>query len=370
MIESFLNSGLYLFAFVLVLSIVVMVHEWGHFVIARLCGVKVTHFSLGFGRVLWKRTDKKGTQWQVCLWPLGGYVKMLGDEDAASAKTDTAKIPAKEQKYMFASQPLHKRAAIIFAGPAMNYIFAILLFTGIFFIIGRSTVPPVIHEFLEVSPAREIGLMQGDRIVNINDHEINEWSDILRVMRIAEFGKDLKIIADRNGQQLTFHVTPIYHEEYKDKLPRIGIKMNYEALEHQKMDFLEAITTSTKLVYTITSDTLKYLGQILLGKRDADGMRGPLGIAEMSGDAFKGGLEVLILFIANISVAIGFMNLLPIPLLDGGHLFFYAIEAIIRRPLSERIQNALLWIGVSLLVTLLMYTMFLDIPRIFERIFG
>ena len=370
MIDNLLNSGLYLFAFVFVLSTVVIVHEWGHFIVARLCGIKVTHFSLGFGRVLWKRTDKKGTQWQVCLWPLGGYVKMLGDEDAASAKTDDTKVPEAERKYMFMSQPLYKRAAVIFAGPAMNYVFAILLFTGIFFFIGRSFVSPVIGEFLEVSPAREVGLMQGDRIVRVNNHEINEWSDILRVMRIVEFGKDLEVIANRDGQELTFNITPIYHDEYKDNLPRIGIKMNTDALSYQQMGIVEAFTTSIQLVYTITFDTLQYLGQVLSGKRDADGMRGPLGIAEMSGDAFKGGLDVILLFIANISVAVGFMNLLPIPLLDGGHLFFYGIEAIIRRPLSERIQNALLWFGMSILIGLLLYTMFLDVPRIFERIFG
>lgn len=370
MIDSLLNTGLYLFAFVFVLSVVVIVHEWGHFIVARLCGIKVTHFSLGFGRILWKRTDKKGTQWQVCLWPLGGYVKMLGDEDAASAKTDIKKVPESERKYMFMSQPLHKRAAVIFAGPAMNYIFAIILFTGIFFTVGRSVVPPVIHEFLEISPAREAGMLEGDRITKINDHEINEWSDILRVMRISEFGKDLEFIVDRNGQQLTFRVDPVYHEEYKDNMPRIGIKLNYNSLEFQHMGFIESFTTSIQLVYTITTDTLQYLGQIIFANRSADGMRGPLGIAEMSGDAIKGGVENLILFIANISVAVGFMNLLPIPLLDGGHLFFYAIEAIIRRPLPERVQNGLLWVGMSLLIGLLMYTMFLDIPRIFERIFG
>ena len=365
MIDNLLNSGLYLFAFVFVLSTVVIVHEWGHFIVARLCGIKVTHFSLGFGRVLWKRTDKKGTQWQVCLWPLGGYVKMLGDEDAASAKTDTTKVPESERKYMFMSQPLYKRAAVIFAGPAMNYVFAILLFTGVFFFVGRSFIPPVIHEFLEISPAREAGMLEGDRIKTINDQPVEEWSDILRIIRISEFGSDLKVVVDRNGQQLTFNMMPIYHEEYKDNLPRVGIKLNYDTQEKQSMDLWTAFTTSNKLVYT-----LQYLGQILLGKRDADGMRGPLGIAEMSGDAFKGGIEVIILFIANISVAVGFMNLLPIPLLDGGHLFFYAVEAIIRRPLSERIQNALLWVGMSILIGLLLYTMFLDVPRIFERIFG
>lgn len=369
MIDSLLNTGLYLFAFVLVLSIVVMVHEWGHFIVARLCGIKVTHFSLGFGRVLWKRTDKKGTQWQVCLWPLGGYVKMLGDEDAASAKTDINKVPESERKYMFMSQPLYKRAAVIFAGPAMNYIFAILLFTGILFFVGRGVMPPVVGDFTENSPAQAAGMQVGDRIIQMNEHPISEWIDIQRVIRISEFEKTVTVQVDRNGEKLSFDITPTYYENVN--LPKIGIKSNPDLFfADENIGLWDAFTQSVQSVATITTDTLQYLGQILFNNRSADGMRGPLGIAEMSGDAIKGGIEALILFIANISVAVGFMNLLPIPLLDGGHLFFYAIEAIIRRPLSERVQNALLWIGMSLLIGLLMYTMFLDIPRIFERIFG
>ncbi len=369
MIAGFLDGLLYLFAFVLVLSVVVIVHEWGHFIVARLCGIKVTHFSLGFGRVLYKRTDKKGTQWQVCLWPLGGYVKMLGDEDAASAKTDVKKVPESERKYMFMSQPLYKRAAVIFAGPAMNYIFAVLLFASVFFAVGRGVVPPVIDEFLEVSPARDAGLMVGDRIVDINGTKIEEWSDIIRAIRIGNFGKDLNVTVDRNGEKLVFLVPTVVHEEYQDNLPRIGVKMNRDNHEYRQLGVWGSFSEAVELVGMMTVDTLQYLGQVIMGAREADGMRGPLGIAEMSGDALKGGIEVLILFVAQISVAIGLMNLLPIPLLDGGHLFFYAIEAVIRRPLSERVQNTLLWMGMSILIGLLMYTMFLDIPRIFQRIF-
>lgn len=370
MIESILNSGLYLFAFVFVLSAVVIVHEWGHFIVARLCGVKVTHFSLGFGRILWKRTDKKGTQWQVCLWPLGGYVKMLGDEDAASAKTDTSKVPEAERKYMFMSQPLYKRAAVIFAGPAMNYIFAILLFTGILFFIGRGIMLPIVGDFSENSPAQAAGMQIGDKIVEMNGHPITEWIDIQRVVRILEFEKEVNVLVDRNGERLSFTIQPIYYPD-TDNMPKIGIISGADFfITENNIGLWGAFTESVKSVAMITKDTLVYLGQVLFGERSADGMRGPLGIAEMSGDAFKGGISTIILFIANISVAIGFMNLLPIPLLDGGHLFFYAIEAIIRRPLSERIQNGLLWVGMSLLIGLLIYTMFLDIPRIFERIFG
>lgn len=369
MIDSFLNTCVYLFAFVFVLSIVVIVHEWGHFIVARLCGVKVTHFSLGFGRVLWKRTDKKGTQWQVCLWPLGGYVKMLGDEDAASAKTDETKVPKSERKYMFMTQPLYKRAAVIFAGPAMNYIFAILLFAGILFFAGRLVIPPVVGGFLEVSPARDAGMMVGDRIVKINGIDVKEHEDVVRIVRVTEFGKILDVEVDRGGEKVLLKIEPKFYEDHNN-MPLLGYQADVSLYTRDtSLGMFASIAEATKMTAKITADTFVYLGQILFTSRDADGMRGPLGIAEMSGDALKGGLLMLISFVANISVAVGFMNLLPIPLLDGGHLFFYLIEAVMRKPLSERVQNALLWGGMAILFGLLAFTMYLDVPRIIQRIF-
>ncbi len=370
MFDGFLNTFFYLFAFVFVLSVVVLVHEWGHFIVARLCGVKVTHFSLGFGRVLWHRTDKKGTQWQVCLWPLGGYVKMLGDEDAASAKTDTSGISKEELKYTFMAQPLYKRAAVIFAGPAMNYIFAIIVMTGMLFFVGRGMLPPVIGSFLEESPAQTAGMQVGDRITEMNGHPVTEWMDIQRIVRILEFEKTVDVTVDRNGETLSFVIKPIYYPN-TDDMPKIGIASNPSLFfVDEKVGLWEAFTESVESVAMITKDTFVYLGQVLLNNRKADGMRGPLGIAEMSGDAMKGGLLSLLGFIVNISVAVGFMNLLPIPLLDGGHLFFYAVEAVIRKPLPQQIQNALLWGGMSILFGLLLFTMYLDIPRIIQRILG
>lgn len=365
-----IDTFIYLFAFVFVLSIVVVVHEFGHFIVARLCGVKVTNFSVGFGRVLWSRTDKKGTVWQVCLWPLGGYVKMLGDEDAASAKTDVKKVPARDRKYMFATQKIWKKMAIIAAGPAMNYAFAILVLAGLFFFVGKVFIPPVIGEFGEQSSAKEAGMQVGDRFVRVNGVEVKEYMDLLRIIRVTEFGKKLNVEADRNGELLTFVVEPRYFSEMEDNLPRIGIMAARERMvEKNDLNIFQSFGEAGKTVYIITTDTLTYLGQVLFEKRSADDMRGPLGIAEASGDALKGGMLSLILFVVNISVAIGFMNLLPVPILDGGHLVFYAIEGITGRPLSERIQNGLLYIGMGLLIFLLAFTMYLDVPRILQRIF-
>lgn len=364
-----LDTFIYLFSFIFVLSIVVVVHEWGHFIVARLCGVKVTHFSVGFGKTLWSRTDKKGTIWQVCALPFGGYVKMLGDEDVASTKSSEEKVNKKDRKYMFANQSLWKKAAIIVAGAGMNYIFAIALLTGIFFFVGRVVLPPVIGSFGENSAAKAAGMEVGDRFVRINGVEVKEYMDLLRIIRVTEYGKDLAVEADRNGETKVFTITPRYYKDI-DSLPRIGILSSPERIIIDKdLGVWGAFAQSCKTVYTITADTMTYLGQVLFDKRSADDMRGPLGIAEASGDALKGGVLSLLLFIVNISVAIGFMNMLPVPVLDGGNLVFYAVEGLIGRPIPQKIQNTLLWGGMALLFGLLAFTMYLDVPRIIQRIF-
>lgn len=362
------DTFIYLFAFVFVLSVVVVVHEWGHFIVARLCGVKVTHFSVGFGKVLWKRTDKKGTQWQVCALPLGGYVKMLGDEDAASATASKKGIRKEDEKFMFASQPLWKKASIIIAGPGMNYIFAIVMLAGVFFFIGKTIWPPIIGGFGENSAAEEAGMQVGDKFLDINGLPVTQYHDVLRIVRLTEFGKDLVVTVDRNGETLVFNLKP---RVFEDSVPRIGIYAAPEKIVlDENLSVVQSFKEATINVYTITVDTLAYLGQVLFHNRSADDMRGPLGIAEAAGDSLKGGALSLLLFIVNISVAIGFMNLLPVPVLDGGHLVFYAIEGVTRRPIPERIQNGLLWGGMALLFGLLAFTMYLDIPRIVQRIFG
>ncbi|MBE6446294.1 MAG: RIP metalloprotease [Alphaproteobacteria bacterium] len=358
----------YLFAFVLVLSIVVIVHEGGHFLMARLCGVQVEEFSLGFGKELWGRNDKKGTRWKVCLIPLGGYVKMLGDEDAASAQKSTKKLSEKELKKTFFMKPLWQRALIIFAGPATNYLLAFILLFGLFFGVGRLVVPPVIGEVMPDSAAQKAGIMVGDKIISINDRQVADFSDIGRIVRLVEYGKSLKINILRNDIQQELTVEPIW--ETKHQLPLLGVQSlvdNYQVEE--KLGFIESVSLSAETLWNVTVDTLRYLGQIITGARVPRDLRGPLGIAEASGDALMGGWIVLIGFIANVSIAIGLMNLLPIPVLDGGHLMLYAVEAVRRKPLSEKIQNRLVYTGLSFLLVIFAYSMFLDVPRIIKRIF-
>lgn len=362
-----LTSLVYIFAFIFVLSLVVVIHEGGHFYVARLCGVQVTDFSIGFGKELWHRIDKKGTRWKICAIPLGGYVKMLGDEDAASAKSSTEKIEEDKLKYTFVNQPLWKRALIIIAGPGMNYLSAVLLLTGLIYFNGEVIIPPVIGEIIPESAAAEAGLQKGDKLKSINGTIINEYVDVQRIVRITDFEKKLTIIIEREGKDMTISLTPRYMPDHK--FPLIGIRPSQEMVTtNEDIGLIKSAGLAIKDVYKMTEDTLIYLGQVLFENRSAKDMRGPLGIAEASGDAMRSGAISLLMFIVQISVAVGFMNLLPVPILDGGHLFFYAIEAVRRKPLPEKIQNSFLMAGMSLLLLLVCYTMFLDVPRIFQRI--
>lgn len=366
-----LTSLIYIFAFVFVLSLVVVIHEGGHFAVARLCGVHVTDFSVGFGKELWHRIDKKGTRWKICAVPLGGYVKMLGDEDAASAKSSTKNVSEDMVKYTFLAQPLWKRAAIIFAGPGMNYLSAVLLLTGIIYTMGEVVVPTVIGSVKPDSPAATAGIEVGDKFLSINGEKVEMFHDIQRIVRVTEFGKPLKIILERDGTQKEVSLLPRVMDDSNTEFPIIGVRPTTELVViNDDINIFHAFGLAVYDVYRMTADTLTYLGQVLFSNRSAKDMRGPLGIAEASGDAMQGGFLSLLMFIVQISIAVGFMNLLPVPVLDGGHLAFYAIEAVRGKPLSERTQNGFLLAGMSLLFLLLAYTMFLDVPRIAQRIFG
>ena len=267
------------------------------------------------------------------------------------------------------AQKLWKRAAIIFAGPATNYIFAIITLGFIIYFTGTSSVPAIITEVEEGSTAEEIGILAGDQIIRINDEDVDDWSDISRKIRVTEFGKELTITIDRNGEIVVVKGTPRYMEE--GEAPRLGVRSEFFKIKHKmkkkKVGFFEAFAQSSVDAWVMTRDTLVYLGQVLFQQRAPREMRGPLGIAEASGDAFQGGPLSLLIFIAQISIAVGFMNFLPIPLLDGGHLLLYLVEAIRRKPLTEKVQNAVMWVGFSILMGLVGYTFILDIPRIIKR---
>lgn len=359
----------YLIAFLAVLSLIVIVHECGHFFVARFFGVKVEEFSFGFGKELWARTDKKGTRWKVCLIPLGGYVKMLGDEDASSSSHSLENVPESERAHTFVEQARWKQALIIVAGPGMNYVFAIILLMGLFMTVGEVKIPPVVGGLMDGYPAQAAGLQVGDRILTINEKEISDYTDISRVVQISDYGKPLTVKVRRGEEELSFTLRP-KEEEGENQVPLIGIQSSTQTeVSLNRLNPWAAFKLSLKFSYDMTRDTLTYLGQVLTGARSAKEMRGPVGIAEASGDASKQGLLSFILFVIQISLGVGLMNLLPVPVLDGGHLLIYLIEGIIRRPLPEKVQRILMSIGLFVLLGLFLWTMIQDIPRIIQRVF-
>lgn len=361
---SSLLAILYPLSFLIVLSIIVIVHEYGHFAAARLSGVKVEEFSIGFGKILWSRRDKKETLWKVCLIPLGGYVKMFGDADAASATADESvkEFTEEEKKVSFPYQPLIKKVFITIAGPAMNYLFAIVVL-GIFLsIFGSAIVPPVVSKVAEGSAAELAGVLEGDEFLRINDIEIKEFSDIRRQVHLDT---TLNIVVLRQGEELSL----VAHLSKETGGALLGVYASMTGEHFQPLSIPQAFLEATKEAIEMTVDTVVILKRIVLRERSAEDMRGPLGIAEASGDAARQGVLSFVLFLVQISIGVGFVNLIPIPILDGGHLLFYAIEAVTRKPVNEKAQSVALHIGLFILFTLLILTSWNDILRIFARLF-
>ena len=289
---------------------------------------------------------------------------MLGDADAASATADeTAKeFTEEEKKVSFPHQSLWVKAFISVAGPAMNYIFAIVLLTIFLSIFGLVVVPPVVAEVSKGSAAEAAGILKNDRILTINGEKINEFAD---VRRFVQLNNVLDIVVLREGKEIP--LTARLSSENGGAVLGVQAVMSQE--HFKPLSVPQAFVESVKEAWEITEDTLVILKRILLGQRSADDMRGPLGIAEASGDAARGGIISYALFLIQVSIGIGLVNLLPVPVLDGGHLLFYAVEGIIRRPISEKVQMIALNIGVGLLICLLILTSWNDIVRIFVRLF-
>lgn len=358
---------LYLISFIVILSLVVIVHEGGHFAMARLCGVQVEAFSVGFGKKLWSRKDKRGTEWRLCAIPLGGYVQMLGDDDAASTQKTKKKLTPEEEKRTFFAQPVYKRAAIIFAGPFMNYVLAIVVFACVLATVGQVRIPPYVGAVMEGSVAQEVGIQKGDLILAVNGKKVNDFTELKRAVLVSYYDRAIELQIKRDGKVLTLTAKPELIGE--DKMPQLGVMSDTTVeVSYKRLNPVAAIGEAIHISYQMTVDTLQYLGQVLTGRRSANDLRGPIGIAEASGDAAKGGWLSFILFLAQVSIGIGFVNLLPVPILDGGHLVFLGYEAIVRKPVSERIQNALLKVGMLLLLALFCFTLFKDVPRVIERI--
>ena len=359
----------YLVPFLFVLTIVVFFHELGHFLVARWCGIKVLVFSIGFGPEIVGFYDRYGTRWKISAVPLGGYVKFFGDDNAASVPDHAAAagMSEAEKQDSFIHKPVSSRAAVVAAGPIANFILAIAIFAGIFMTIGKQTTTARVDAVQPGSAAQSAGFKPGDLVIAINGDKIDSFAEMQRMVSVSA-GTPINVEVERGGVHVTIKAIPEL-KELKDNfgnVHRIGVlgisrSMAPGDIKTQKAGPLSAIVMGAQETWFVVERTLSYIGGVFAGREAADQLGGPIRIAQVSGQVATAGFVALIHLTAVLSVSIGLLNLFPIPLLDGGHLLFYGIEAARGKPLSERAQEVGFRIGLAIVVMLMIFATFNDI---------
>ncbi len=412
MLESFLILPVSIIAFFILLMIIVFFHEYGHFSIARLLGVRVDVFSIGFGKPILKWVDRKGTEWRISALPLGGYVKFFGDMNAASqAPAEAAQKPvttqfpgpreaeeiaggmsAEDRKVCFHFKPVWRRAAIVAAGPMANFVLAIAIFSVLFMTLGQGMIEPVVGGVSEQSPAAQAGFVKDDRIVAVNGQKVEKFGDLYDAVLVSG-GGEMRFEVDRGGQTVDLIATPQRIEDtdrYGNKISRwqLGIAPpSSEYYTFRKYGPVEAVSAAFEELNRILTLTVRYLGKIILGKEDASQLGGPIKMAQYAGQSVMSGFDDssyaeppgflfklrssmidFIFLAAVVSISIGFLNLLPIPVLDGGHLLYYAYEAVAGRPLGARVQAIGFRLGIVLLASLMIFVTWNDINNLLSSI--
>lgn len=334
--------------FLFVLTVVVFVHEMGHYLIGRWCGIGAKAFSIGFGPEIIGFNDSRGTRWKLCAIPLGGYVKFVGDMNATSSQPSSEEVEAlsdEERKVAFHTQPIWKRAATVVAGPLFNFLLTIAVFAVLFSIYGRPVYEPMVAEVTAGSPAAAAGIMPGDRFVSVDGSKVETFADVQRLVS-GRAGDSITFVMLRGGKEITVTATPRLMEQQdalgnKAQVAVIGVINNKELGQPRLITYSPAGAVGAAVQETghVIQRTGQFLQRFVVGREDKCQLGGPIKIAKMSGQAAKLGFELLVQLVAYLSVGIGILNLLPIPPLDGGHLLFYGVEAVIRRPVSERMME-------------------------------
>ena len=360
----------YIIPFIVLILVVVFIHEYGHYYFARRYGVGVTDFSIGFGKEIFGWNDKSGTRWKICWIPLGGYVKFFGDRNVFS-QADQEKLLAKyneeDRQKLFVLKPLYQRALIVFGGPLANFLLALVIFFSIYTFVGKDFTPAMIAEVQKDSPAMVGGLKPNDIILEIDGNKVESIMDVSKfIMMSTDDLIDFKI--KRSYDELILKIKPdtiLGEDNLGNKINKriVGIKLSAynNEINHVKLGPAQAVFHAAHEVYYVTTSSLKYLGAMVFGKADTSQLGGPIRIAKISGQVAEFGLLAFVSMMAYISISLGLINLFPIPMLDGGHLMFYAFEKILGRPLSQKTQEGFFRIGMFLLLSLMFFTTFNDL---------
>jgi regulator of sigma E protease len=398
MLAALQNIALYVIPFLLVLGIVVTVHELGHFLAAKAVGTKIDQFSIGFGKAIAKWTDKSGVEWRIGWLPVGGFVRFAGDENAASVPDQTdlqamrSDLVSREGEaaldQYFHFKPLWQRAFITAAGPVSNFLLAIVVFAVLLFTLGEPRSPARVDTVKPGSPAAQGGFRPGDIVVKADGRDIDSFAT-LQGMVFLKSGTPIRFVVQRDGRQVQLTATP-QRGEIVDRLGHkqhlgilgIGYVQKPGDMKIERFGPLESVVGGVERTFDVVRTTVNYLGRLIVGRETAEQLSGPLGMAQLSGDIAKqtaaassdtrslilNGVITLFELVANISVGIGFLNLLPIPVLDGGHLLFYGYEAVARRPLAAKVQAAGYRVGLALVLGLMLFATWNDLQRL--RVFN
>jgi len=360
-----------------VFSLVVFFHELGHFLVARWCGVRVLVFSIGFGPELFGFNDRRGTRWKIAAIPLGGYVKFLGDDNAASVpdQAAVAQMSEAERQESFMGQKVGARSAIVVAGPIANFLLAIVIFAGIAMALGKPSTAARVDVVQPGSAAEAAGFQPGDVILTINGRRIDSFSDMQRIVSRSA-GETLTIVVKRADRDVTLTAVPRL-QEVKDPFDNVhrmgilGISKSPDPMErvYEPVSPVGAVAWGVSETWFVIEGTLSSIGRMFVGRESADQVGGPIRIAEVSCQVATIGMAALLHLTAVLSISIGLLNLFPIPLLDGGHLMFYAIEKLRGRPLSDRAQEYGFRIGLAVVLMLMIFATYNDISRYVRRWF-
>ena len=360
----------YILPFIILILIVVFIHEYGHYYFAKKFGVGVTDFSIGFGKEIFGWNDKSGTRWKICWIPLGGYVKFFGDRNVysqADHKEILEKYSEEDQKKLFTLKPLYQRSLIVFGGPLANFLLALVIFFSIYTFVGKDFTPAVINEVQKDSPAMAGGLKQNDVILEIDGNKVESIMDVSKFITMST-DEIIDFKVKRSYDELILKVKPNIvpsEDNLGNKLNKriVGIKLGAynNEINHVKLGPAQAVYHAAHEVYFVGISSLKYIGAMIFGKADTSQLGGPIRIAKISGQVAEFGVLAFISMMAYISISLGLVNLFPIPMLDGGHLMFYAFEKVLGRPLSQKTQEGFFRIGIFLLISLMFFTTFNDL---------